>query len=235
MKNFFTIVSLFIATVAMAQTPQGFNYQAVIRNSTGAVVANQEVSLKFNIIQGQATNTATYIEQHTATTDDFGTVNLVVGQGISTSGTFQQINWALGNYFLGIEVNIGQGFVTMGTTQLLSVPYALYAATSGSTSANTILLSKLIYIGQTITADYLVPSYQEDYTASGYFVGLTANPTQQTAIYTSESPDEFKFQSDLFFEIDTELPAGTALYVRAWIRKVDGTYVYSQQRSVVTQ
>jgi hypothetical protein len=30
-------------------------------------------------------------------------------------------------YYLGIELNTGNGYVAMGTTQLLSVPYALYA------------------------------------------------------------------------------------------------------------
>jgi hypothetical protein len=236
MKKIFTIISLALTTIVMAQAPQGMNYQATIRNAEGALSINQPVSLRFNIIQGTSTSTAIYQEQHTLTTDDLGSINLVIGNGTALTGTFSQINWALGNYFLGIEVNSGFGYVSLGTTQMLSVPYALYATTSGSTSTDTILLSKIKYEGgQSITADFLVPSYNDDYVSSGYAVALTPNPTPLNSLEDNESfVDEFRFQSDLSFYWETPLPVGTTLYVRAWIKKTDGTYVYSQQRTITT-
>jgi hypothetical protein len=60
---------------------------------------------------------------------DLGAVNLVIGKGTGTTGTFSNIDWGNGIYYLGIELNTGNGYV-MGTTQLLSVPYALYAQNS---------------------------------------------------------------------------------------------------------
>jgi len=58
-------------------------------------------------------------------TDDLGQVNLVIGQGTANTGTFSELDWSLGSYYLGIELDTGNGYVAMGTTQLLSVPYAL--------------------------------------------------------------------------------------------------------------
>ena len=126
MKKLFTLLALAIILIASAQAPQGFNYQATVRNSSGQLLLNQDVLVKFNILQNSATGDIVYSETQTANTDDLGQINLVVGQG-TTTGTFSAINWGSGNYYMGIELNTGSGYVAMGTTQLLSVPYALYA------------------------------------------------------------------------------------------------------------
>jgi hypothetical protein len=76
-----------------------------------------------------------YSETHQAPTDDLGQVNLVIGTGTPSIGTFSSINWGNGTYYLGIELNTGSGYIAMGTTQLLSVPYALYANSSGSSQS----------------------------------------------------------------------------------------------------
>ena len=132
----FVLANLLIHTIASAQAPQGFNYQATVRNNAGALILNQNVSFKFNVRQNSMTGVIVYSENQTATTDDLGQVNLVVGQGTPTKGTFAGINWANGTYYLGIDLNTGSGYVAMGTTQLLSVPYALYARNSGFTIVN---------------------------------------------------------------------------------------------------
>jgi uncharacterized protein (TIGR02145 family) len=87
-------------------------------------------------LQNSDTGTVVYSENQTANTDDLGHIALVVGQGTATSGTFSSINWANGTYYLGIELNTGSGYVAMGTTQLLSVPYALYANTAGNSQTS---------------------------------------------------------------------------------------------------
>jgi hypothetical protein len=132
MKKLLFVLILFLCFVSFAQTPQGMNYQATIRNNTGQLLMNQIVSMKFKIIQNSISGTIVYNENHTITTDDLGHVNLVIGQGTPTLGLFSSINWSTGLYFLGIELNTGTGFLDLGTTQLLSVPYALYSADSGS-------------------------------------------------------------------------------------------------------
>ena len=135
MKKLFTFIALIVLLTINAQAPQGFNYQATVRNSSGALVINQNVNFKFNIMLNSATSLPVFSETHLAPTDDLGQVNLVIGQGSATVGSFSTINWGNGNYFLGIELNTGAGYVAMGTTQLLSVPYALYANSAGSTQS----------------------------------------------------------------------------------------------------
>lgn len=135
MKKLHTLLALVITTITFAQAPQGFNYQATVRNSAGALIVNQNVNFKFNIMLNSATSLPIFSETHLAPTDDLGQVNLVIGQGTATVGNFSTINWGTGNYYLGIELNTGSGYVAMGTTQLLSVPYALYANSSGNAQA----------------------------------------------------------------------------------------------------
>jgi hypothetical protein len=132
MKKLFTFLVLAITIIASAQAPQGFNYQATVRNSAGQLLLNQNVLVKFSILQNSASGAIVYSENQTATTDDLGHINLVVGQGTSITGSFSSINWASGTYFLGIELNTGAGYVAMGTNQLMSVPYALNAGNSCS-------------------------------------------------------------------------------------------------------
>jgi len=137
MKKLYTLLALVLTLITNAQAPQGFNYQATVRNSTGDLIVNQNVNFKFNIMLNSATSLPVFSETHMAPTDDLGQVNLVIGQGTATIGTFSTINWGTGNYYLGIELNTGAGYVAMGTTQLLSVPYALYANSAGNAQAAT--------------------------------------------------------------------------------------------------
>ena len=146
MKKLHTLLALVITLVTFAQAPQGFNYQATVRNSSGAVIANQNVNFKFNIMLNSATSLPVFSETHLAPTDDLGQVNLVIGTGTATTGTFSTINWGTGNYYLGIELNTGAGYVAMGTTQLLSVPYALYANSSGNATPTTPNLASVLAV-----------------------------------------------------------------------------------------
>jgi uncharacterized protein (TIGR02145 family) len=146
MKKLFTLLALAITLIVSAQAPQGFNYQATVRNSSGVLLLNQIVLVKFNVFQNSATGTLVYSENQTANTDDLGHIALVVGTGTPTSGTFSTINWGSGSYFLGIELNSGSGYVAMGTTQLLSVPYALYANSSGNSQSATPNLASVLAV-----------------------------------------------------------------------------------------
>jgi hypothetical protein len=132
MKKLILLALLLQSIVALSQVPQGINYQATARNTTGQAIVNQTVNFKFNLIQTLITNNPVYSETFTATTDDLGHVSLVIGQGTVVTGTFSSINWASGPYFLKVDLDSGTGYVTMGTTQLLSVPYALYASNTAT-------------------------------------------------------------------------------------------------------
>lgn len=130
-------ICLAIGFTLKAQAPQGFNYQAVARNNSGVAVTNQSIGLKINLRQGTANGTITYSETHTSTSNNIGLINLVVGGGTVVSGTFSAIDWSAGPYFIEISMDItgGTNYVLMGTQQLMSVPYALYAANGGTAGA----------------------------------------------------------------------------------------------------
>ena len=141
MKKYISLIFLLVISFNInAQVPQGFNYQATVRNSSGDLVMNQNVYFKFNILQGSQTAVPSYTEVHYVPTDDLGQVTLVIGQGSATTGDFSELNWSLGSYYLGIEIdaNTGNGYVAMGTTQFFSVPYALYSESSGSSGSSNL-------------------------------------------------------------------------------------------------
>jgi hypothetical protein len=119
---------------AKAQAPQSFNYQAVARDASGAVLSNQAVSFRISLLQGSATGTSVYTETHAVTTNLLGLVNFAIGGGTVVNGNFATINWAQGPYFAQVELDVANNgtYVIMSTTQLLSVPYAQYAEKSGN-------------------------------------------------------------------------------------------------------
>lgn len=117
-----------------SQTPEAFKYQAVVRNSSGDILSNRNVSFRINILQGSENGNIVYTELHSFTTNDFGLVNLEIGNGSPTNGSFNNIIWANDKYFIRVELDISGGtdFQLMGTSQLVSVPYALYARKAGN-------------------------------------------------------------------------------------------------------
>jgi len=132
----FFILSFFSSAVTLyAQAPQSFSYQAVARDLAGNIIANKAVSLRFSILDGSSSGTVVYQETQSATTNVLGLCNVSVGQGTVTSGNFSTIGWGSGGKFLKVEIdpNGGSSYTVMGTTQMLSVPYALYAANGGAT------------------------------------------------------------------------------------------------------
>lgn len=155
MKKLLLFLFLIQSTILLAQAPQGFNYQATVRNSSGGLIISQNVNFKFNLMQNAPTSVPVYSETHLAPTDDLGAVNLVIGKGTATTGTFSNIDWGNGIYYLGIELNTGSGYVAMGTTQLLSVPYALYAKSSGTNATVGAISATSTVNGASITSGEL--------------------------------------------------------------------------------
>jgi hypothetical protein len=129
MKTIFTTTFLMLITAFLwAQAPQGIPYQAVLRNADGTVMASSAVNLTFMIHDGAANGTVVYQESHSLTSNSQGLVSCVVGSGVVSQGNFANINWGGGAKFLQVMM----GSTDLGTQQMLSVPYALYAAQSGT-------------------------------------------------------------------------------------------------------
>jgi hypothetical protein len=112
-----------------AQAPQGIPYQAIARNASGAAIANTAVRVRFSIRDSIATGTIRYQETHNPTTSALGLFSVNVGMGTVVSGTFSGINWGKNAKFLRVELDPagGTSYTDLGTTQMMSVPYALFA------------------------------------------------------------------------------------------------------------
>lgn len=122
--------AFFVMQSAFAQAPQKMSYQAVIRNASNVLVSNANVGIRISILQTSATGTAVYTETHQPLTNTNGLATFEIGGGTVVSGNFATINWANGPYFVKTETDPtgGTNYTISGTSQLLSVPFALYAA-----------------------------------------------------------------------------------------------------------
>jgi hypothetical protein len=136
--TFLGILMMFILISQLnAQVPQAFNYQAVARDASGNILANQVIGLKLIIHQSSASGTIVYSETHAPTTNQFGLFTVSLGQGTVVTGTIGSIAWSSGNYWLEAQMDPAGGtvYTSMGSSQLLSVPYAMYASNAGTSGA----------------------------------------------------------------------------------------------------
>ncbi|CAN5782728.1 hypothetical protein BH11BAC7_BH11BAC7_17460 [soil metagenome] len=134
MKKIFTLLLLSFSSIVFAQAPQAVDYQGIARNALGNPLVNQALGIEFSIHQTSSTGLVIYQEQHFVSTNQFGLYTVKLGMGTPVTGTFSAINWSTGLYFMevGMDITGGTNFAAAGTSQLLSVPYALYAETAGS-------------------------------------------------------------------------------------------------------
>ena len=131
-----SLVFLFMMMLCgiMAQSPEQFSYQAVVRNANNTLVTGTQVGVRVSVLQGSAAGAPVYVETHTVTTNTNGLMTLAIGDGTILNGTFSDIDWSDGPYFLKTEIDPtgGSNYTITSTQQLLSVPYALYAKTAGN-------------------------------------------------------------------------------------------------------
>ena len=125
------LAAILLTACAFAQAPQKMSYQTIIRNSSNILVTNAQVTLRISILQGL---TPVYVERQTATSNTNGLVTIEIGNGKVLSGSFASINWGAGAHFIKTEIDPtgGTNYSIFGTSELLSVPYALYAGYAGS-------------------------------------------------------------------------------------------------------
>lgn len=127
MKKVFIIILAFCGlTAVIAQPPQSFMYQSLLRNSRGTVLGNQRISAKVRILKASANGTAVYEETQSTTSDASGVITLEVGSGTVVTGNFANIDWLADDYFLKTEIDPigGSNYILTTTQQLLSVPFA---------------------------------------------------------------------------------------------------------------
>ena len=127
--------------VAHAQVPNKFNYQAYARNSLGQAIPNANIKLRFSVADGSSGGTIVYSETRSVTTSSIGMFSVVIGSAgaISTTGNLANVNWGNASKYLKVEIDPagGNNFSVLANSELVSVPYALYAVngTPGPTGA----------------------------------------------------------------------------------------------------
>ena len=134
MKKLYFLAASLAAVMAFSQVQDAMSYQAIIRNSNNELVKSQNVGMRFSILKGSATGPVVYSEIQSQPTNGNGLVTVKIGSGNLLSGSFSSIDWGSDTYFIKIETDPtgSSNYTITGTSQLLSVPYALYAKNSGS-------------------------------------------------------------------------------------------------------
>lgn len=143
MKRIYTIIAGVMLTAnVLAQAPEKMSYQAVIRDVSNNLIANQAIGMQISILQGGVTGFAVYTETQSPTTNVNGLVSIEIGTGIPIGINFSAIDWSNGPYFIKTETDPttagGSNYTISGTSQLISVPYALHAKTAESVTGSII-------------------------------------------------------------------------------------------------
>jgi len=221
-KIAFTSIILLCLITLRAQVPAGFTYQAVVRNSSGEIIADQPVKFQISILEGSKTGTPVYVETHNVTTNEFGLANLVIGNGTFVEGIFSPGGWGLASHFIKVELDVsgGSDYVHLGTTQLMSVPYAFHAQTVEEDAVNDADADATNEI-QSLSLDANVLSLNPD----GGSVSLPASggssPFQSTSGITSNInlTDNFVFGSSSLDDV-----SGTSDDIRLLFNKAKGAF-----------
>ncbi len=167
MKSLLLIfLGVIISNLCYSQPPALIPYQAIARDAAGNAVLNQNIGLRFSIHDQTITGSVIWQEAQTVLSSPLG----VVVTSFGSVSDLSTVNWAQGDKFLQVEMDIagGTNYSDMGTQQMISVPYALYAGTSGqltSTGASSVNVGSTSLLGDTL------------YTQNGGFViipGLSA-------------------------------------------------------------
>ncbi|MFT7613565.1 MAG: hypothetical protein ACI9J3_002540 [Parvicellaceae bacterium] len=222
-KHIFLFSLLFIIGAAFGQVPDGFGYQAIVRDASGIVVNSGTVDVKVGIISTSASGTLLYEEDHSVVTNSQGLIEIVIGKGTSsgagTLGSMGSINWSADSHYLNIKIDVGSTgtFVDISTTQLMSIPYAFHARTTDQLydlSNLTDVDTSGIQIGQTLTwngTNWVSSNIDSVVYAnnSGHAVySDTANFAYSTNASTADTA-QFSFFSDTAIYAST---AGSAVY-----------------------
>jgi hypothetical protein len=145
------LVISFASNLIYAQAPQKMSYQAVVRNSSNNLVSSSTIGIKVSLIKGSASGNAVFVETHNQTSNSNGLVTIEIGNGTTISGVFDTIDWANGPYFIKTETDItgGTNYSLTSTSQLMSVPYALFAENSAAWTIvqDTVFTNKRVGVG----------------------------------------------------------------------------------------
>ena len=198
-KKFFVLL-FFCLALSYAQSPEKFTYQSIIKNSSGYLLKSQDVGLKISVLFNSSNGIPVYSEEHSVESNNNGLVTLIIGDGVS-SDVFADIDWGNGEYFLKVEVDPegGVNYVMNQTSQLLSVPYALYAG-NAKVNLSVIGQSYVTVSGSQITVNKIEASKDidglSDVSISGDYNDLVNTPTLFDGDYANLTNTPTLFDGD---------------------------------------
>ncbi len=208
MKKLLTILLSVLSVYLVAQTPTGFNYQAVLRNAQGEAIANQSATLRLTITGSNGTDIY-YQEEQAVQSSDKGLVNVVIGTGTNQTSLLTNVPWGTDQMRLKLEVKLGAAttFTEMGSQPLQAVPYALHAAnTKEVISSPTATDDDPIFVvrnklGQIVFAVYQegVRAYVDNGTTKGLKGGFAIgglSGTKEGVEYFRITPDSARIYID---------------------------------------
>ena len=176
-----------------SQLPLQFNYQGIARNTDGLPLVEQKLRIRISLAEESMVRNPQFVEDHEVRTNTFGLYTLKIGAGQSIQGSMQDIAWATGEVYMHVQIDPegGTKFVSAGISQLLSVPFALYAAKTGDgTRAGTVSTSAagtgtVNYLTKFMAANTIYNSQLFD---NGTNIGLGTNsPAAKFHIYRDAS------------------------------------------------
>ena len=128
------LLVLSIFAIVKSQSPQAFNYEAIIRDNSGNVLNNRNIYIVIRILEGSTNGSTVFEENHFVSTDQFGFIQIAIGSGNNVTGSIGDISWGTNDYYIqtSIDINGTSSPVIMGVSQILTVPYALYADRAGN-------------------------------------------------------------------------------------------------------
>lgn len=221
-----TLLFLTFLTSGFSQAPQGIPYQSAIRNSSGGILANQLVSIRFSVRDSAIAGTIVYQETHNATTSSQGIVSLTIGQGTTLAGTFAGINWEQNAKFLQVEIDATGGFsyVDLGTQQMMSVPYALYASNGLHQPLLPTVLTSPINFSSVI-------NFSPTFDLGGCVLNDGASQILARGVCWSQQPSPSLTDNHTtnsvgtgsFVSTITSLMENTTYYIRAYATNIEGT------------
>lgn len=127
--TFLVVFSLISTVHSNAQAPDQFSYQGVVRGPGNSLIDNTTIGVQITIRQGSATGPNIFTETHTPVTNAAGLFSIEIGTGANVNGSLSAIDWEMGPFFVeqAIDLMGGTSYSLTSTTELISVPYALYA------------------------------------------------------------------------------------------------------------
>lgn len=155
-RNLLLMLPVFIAGSVIAQPPPSIAVTSTAMDPMGNVAKNRTIYVKDIIYQNSAIGgTAVWSESHVVTSNADGIFTIYVGAGTKASlptnyQSIGDIDWGKGPFFINYKVAVApsipaswwipaDNYVDIGTTQMLSVPYALFAGNASVTNVNTSL------------------------------------------------------------------------------------------------